>query len=113
MSRRLDATPACLECGADLGSDRATAVFCCTPCRKTWNNRRMQRGAELYDLFMAFRFERPLARVLRVMSMLNRLASQYRDADRRERAGRRSWTSPDVVVERAPHLRASILQRGG
>ena len=113
MSRRLDATPVCLECGAGLPSDRATAVFCSGPCRKVWNNRRMQRGAELYDLFMAFRFDRPLARALRVMSMLNRLASQFREADRRERAGRQSWTSPDVVVERAPHLRATILQRGG
>lgn len=110
MSRRLDAS-VCLECGAGLTSDRETAVFCSTPCRKVWNNRRMQRGAELYDLFMAFRFERPLARVLRVMSMLNRLASQYREADRHERGGRRSWTSPEVVVERAPHLRATVLRR--
>ena len=102
----------CLDCGTAFQAGHSTSLFCAPACRQAWNNRRLRRGAELYDLFMAFRFDRPLARALRVLSMLNRLASNFRDEDRRERGGRRSWTAPDVVAERAPHLRSTILQRG-
>lgn len=103
----------CLECGAAYQADKQTSQFCAAACRRTYNNRRQTRGAELYDLFMAHRFDRDNARSLHVLSMLNRLASIYREDDRRERAGRRSWTPPDVVADRAPHLRAVVLHRGG
>lgn len=102
----------CLECGAAYASEKDTSQFCSTACRRDFNNRRQQRGAELYDLYMALRFDRGPAKMLRVLSMLNRLASIFREQDRRDRDGRRSWTPPAVVAERAPHLRSTILHRG-
>ncbi|MCW6509798.1 hypothetical protein [Lichenifustis flavocetrariae] len=103
----------CLECGAAYQTDKQTSQFCSAACRRAYNNRRQTRGAELYDLFMAHRFDRSAARALRVLSMLNRLASMYREEDRRERGSRRSWTPPEVVAERAPHLRAIVLLKRG
>jgi predicted nucleic acid-binding Zn ribbon protein len=100
----------CLECGAPIATDR-DATFCATGCRQAFNNRRLKRGAELYDLWMAHRYERPLARALHVLTAVNRLAASWRQQDRLERAGRRSWTAPDAVLDRTPWLRAAVLQR--
>ncbi|ACL57614.1 hypothetical protein [Methylobacterium nodulans] len=96
----------CLECGQPYGAAVRHSGFCSTACRQAWNNRRLQRGAEVYDLFMAFRFHRPLARALKLLSALNRLASLYRDEDRHKRAGRPSWRATDVVLASRPYLRA-------
>lgn len=79
----------CRECGHF--HDKAKAAFCCTPCRQAWNNRRMQRGAQLYDLFMAVRYQRGLAKVHSLWSIVCRLAQSWREEDVRERGGRPSW----------------------
>ncbi|WP_341874477.1 hypothetical protein [Methylobacterium nodulans] len=99
----------CLECGQPYGAAARHPGFCSTACRQAWNNRRLQCGAEVYDLWMAFRFQRPLARALKLLSALNRLASLYREEDRRERAGRPSWRAPEVVLASRPYLRAVRL----
>jgi hypothetical protein len=65
-------------------------------------NRRAARGAELYDLFMLHRFERDTAKAMRAMSVMNRLASQWRQEDKARRDGRRSWTSAARVSDRIP-----------
>ncbi|WP_018261317.1 hypothetical protein [Methylobacterium sp. WSM2598] len=86
--------------------------FCAPPCRQRFNNRRLQRGAEVYDLWMAFRFQRSLARALKLLSCLNRLAHLYRQEDLAERAGRSSWRAPEVVLAGRPYLRAvRLVQR--
>ena len=95
----------CLECGAMI----VVQGFCCTECRKTWNNRRAVRGAQLYDLFMAARFDRPVAKALKVWRYLAHFASQFREEDRIERAGRRSWRDPAEIIARHGHLRADTL----
>lgn len=99
---RLDA---CLECGAEY--ERApNREFCSVKCRKDWNNRRMKRGAELYDLYMAHRFDRANAQALGVFQAVNRMASNFRAEDAAERAGRRSWRATRAVLEERPYLRA-------
>lgn len=53
----------CQECGSPIGERRKGQMFCSSPCRQAFNNRRMQRGAELYDLFRALRrFSAPTRR---------------------------------------------------
>ncbi|WP_157182209.1 transcriptional regulator [Methylobacterium sp. WSM2598] len=102
----------CLECGVAYETISRHSSFCSTGCRNDWNNRRLQRGAEIYDLWMAFRFQRPLARALNLLSCLNRLAHLYRQEDRAERAGRASWRAPEAVLASRPYLRAvRLVQR--
>jgi hypothetical protein len=64
------------------------------------------RGAILYDLFMAQRFERDAATEAGVWTLLTRLASDYRAEDERERAGRRSWRTIRAVLAARPSLLA-------
>lgn len=102
----------CLECGAHYAPQSARADFCGTPCRRAWNNRRMVRGAELYDLFMATRFNRELVGPMKLWRLLNRIAAIFRDEDNAERAGRASWRPPQEIIERRPYLRADYLVQG-
>ncbi|SEE60114.1 hypothetical protein SAMN05519104_6687 [Rhizobiales bacterium GAS188] len=96
LTRLAKALPArtCLECGDGFSPQRPHAEFCCAPCRKTFANRRAQRGADLYDLFMASRFDLATAKDLKLWRMMNRLASHFRAEDKRIREGRRSWMRP-------------------
>lgn len=120
-SLRLDAAPpgadtadgaspgyagACLECGAPYAAATAHAEFCGAACRRAWNNRRASRGAAVYDLFMATRYQRHLVAPLKLWRALNRLAAQFRREDSQARAGRRSWVAAKDVLERKPWLNA-------
>lgn len=96
---------ACLECGTQFAAARGRE-FCTSACRQRWNNRRMQRGAELYDLYMAHRFDRANAQALGVFQAVNRMASNFHTEDAAERAGRRSWRATRAVLEERPYLRA-------
>ncbi|MGW5961031.1 transcriptional regulator [Methylorubrum thiocyanatum] len=91
---------------------QSDAEFCGPACRKAWNNRRLLRGAELYDLFMALRWDRRAATGLHVFTALSRLAAGFRREDTEERAGRRSWASPARIIARRPYLRAERLKQG-
>ena len=92
----------CLECGQGFSSVSDHAEFCCAPCRNAWNNRRAARGAEIYDLFMALRFERGAAKLAQVWTLLCAVASAYRDADRVKRDGRRSWRKRRSAIADIP-----------
>ena len=94
---------ACLECGGASGSK---GDFCSRACKDTFGNRRKRRGAELYDLYMAHRWDRLTARQMGVLQAMNRLASDFRDEDRREREGRRSWRKPAEVLAERPYLKS-------
>ena len=100
---------ACLECGGAYTPRQSDAEFCGTPCRKTWNNRRLVRGAEMYDLVMALRWDRAVASGLHVFTALSRMAGGFRRDDIGERAGRRSWAPPARVIARKPYLRRERL----
>ncbi len=79
----------CAECGEAFQSARADKEFCCAPCRQAFNNRRMQRGAELYDLFRIMRRERGIAKEQGVWAEMCRLERQWNDEDH----GRKTWQS--------------------
>lgn len=103
---------ACLECGGEFSAHPTLAKhaeFCSPACRKAFNNRRMVRGAELYDLIMALRCDRKAATAFKVWKMICRMISDFRSEDDRERAGRHSWRHPRVVLARHPYLSAIVL----
>lgn len=89
----------CKECSKPLATTaKATAEFCGTPCRIAWRNRRTHRGAELYDIFMAIRFDRPLAASLGLWALACRMASVWNEDDKE--AGRQSYVPPREAVMR-------------
>lgn len=89
----------CLECGTALEARKtkgAELKFCSPAHRKTFNNRRMTRGGEMYDYVMSGRFERGThAGIWR--EALTVMATHFRDKDKSERDGRQSWHTPDVL----------------
>lgn len=89
----------CIECNAPLAPRKPTGPkpkFCSKACGKIFNNRRAMRGAEMYDLVMAGRFERAThAGMWR--PTLTLLASHYREKDKSERNGMQSWHTPDIA----------------
>jgi hypothetical protein len=58
---------------------------------------------------MAHRYDRAKAIELGVMTLMNRLAAEFKEDDRRRRAGRRSWRRSLDVLDRHPSLRAVHL----
>jgi hypothetical protein len=101
---RCPAIRACLECGGEVHSRRADAEFCSRPCVRAWSNRRMVRGAEIYDLLMVHRYQRGLAAKFKVWRTINRLAALYRAEDVAERGGRRSWRRLTAFMQGRPFL---------
>lgn len=111
----------CLECDDQFKAEVKTATFCSTAHRTTFNNRRKERGAELYDLLMACRFERQASRrdptnqdaKPSVFTMLYRMARQFRDQDIEQRNGRKSWRPARKVLARGQHthLNSVVIQR--
>jgi hypothetical protein len=94
--------PICQECGIRImKNSKRERKFCSKECRFTFNTRRRVRGAELYDLFMATRFDRDDAKSKKLWGVMCSLASAYRDSDKLLRAGRKSWDA-DANYERIP-----------
>ncbi|MGX1353356.1 hypothetical protein AB7M49_006977 [Bradyrhizobium elkanii] len=88
----------CQECGEDISARRRGQEFCKPSCRQAFNNRRMQRGAELYDLFRALRRERADAKALNLWTELCRLELKYQIEDETARPGRRSYMPPQKAI---------------
>lgn len=105
------ASRTCAECGQTYTALRAHSEFCGAACRKAFNNRRMTRGAELYDLFMAVRYERDEANAAHVWSNMCKLAADYRVKDEAERGGRRSWGDWKGWLRNNPWLAAVVITR--
>lgn len=98
-------TQLCLECGKPLESvKRSSQLHCSRECRNTFNNRRLQRGAILYDLFMANRYQRTLAKEIKVWGKICRAVITWREEDKAKRDGRNSWLDPRQVLQRDPSL---------
>lgn len=92
------AQPCCKECGQALPPAKPNAPhqrFCSAPCRKTFNNRRATRGAELLDYFMSVRYHRSTHSG--GLAIMSQMAALWREEDNREREGRQSWITPDLT----------------
>lgn len=98
----------CLECGEVFAPHRPDETFCTPKCRKDWGNRRMQRGAQLYDLMMAQRYERSDATEAGTWTMLTRMTQQFKAEDEAARAGRRSWRAIKDVISSNLYLKAIV-----
>ena len=103
-------TPTCIYCGTEFERKAQQQEFCSTPCRKAWNNQRMLRGAELYDMFMAVRFERKTAKVLGLWTLMCRLAMYWREEDLNKSCSR-SWRKPHDAKERSAWALATVVHR--
>lgn len=80
----------CWETGKPMPEGmKDTAHFLTDQARTAWNNRRKSRGAELYDLFMAYRYDRKRAKLLGLFSRMCALAAKWRYEDKE--AGRTSF----------------------
>ena len=99
----------CLECGKAFTARRKVSLYCSAKCRSDWSNRRNMRGAILYDLKMAERFERDDAKDASVLSIMNRLCADWRDEDNRRRSGRKSWGDWKSWLLDRPYLYADRL----
>ncbi len=88
----------CLECAKPVERPRIGQEFCCPSCRLAFNNRRMQRGAEMYDLFRALRRERETAKALNLWTEICRLELAWEQEDQRDRPGRRSYMPPKKAL---------------
>lgn len=95
----------CRECGTALAGRDRRAQFCGPACRKAHNNRRMTRGAVLYDFLMEHRFNRNATDANELRNLLYGLVSEYREQD--QAAGRPcSWSDPREFLAANPWLRA-------
>lgn len=95
-----EVTRACRECGALFPSRQHNAAFCSDRCRRRHNRRRITRGAELYDIVMSARFERPGERP--EPGLYDRMIQAYRSADLALRSGRPSWQKVTQAITRLP-----------
>lgn len=97
MTERRIFSRTCCECGSKFETVRTEAEFCGTPCRKTYNNRRAMRGAEIYDIAMAWRFGDGEGRINEARDLLCALLSGYNEQDKESRPGRRSYGKYRVI----------------
>lgn len=91
----------CLECGLEFKPKRK-GEFCGRPCYQAWTNRRLQRGAILYDLFMAVRHDRAEATKAQAWTIMCNCARAFADGDQARRGGRRSWVQLKDALARLP-----------
>ena len=74
----------CQECGTPFLAKKNHAKFCSTVCRKTWNNRRATRGAQMYDAVMAMRYDRKKAKSLGIdWTFICRMAEMFNAQDQK------------------------------
>jgi hypothetical protein len=100
----------CRECGEMIfAAQRGTREFCSSLCRSMFNNRRLRRGGQFYDLVMEWRFRMTADTPTGAQSLLCRMAAAFKAEDDRDRAGRQSWDDVARVRERNSHLVATVV----
>lgn len=88
----------CLECASPLAPSKRERRFCSSICKSTFNNRRLRRGAEIYDLFRAMRRDRKLASELDIWTEMCRLDTLWEDEDRAENRVAKSYKPPAMAL---------------
>lgn len=102
-------TRRCPECGTKHLASAKHGRFCSREHRNAFNNRRMTRGLAIYDLLMACRYQRGLAKRMKLWGLLCKILVTFREEDQQERDGRASWLHPNDVVPRYHHLYAETI----
>lgn len=92
----------CCSCGMHIDKTDYRARFCSMECKRSFNNRQAVRGATMYPFIMTMRYDRTEATRLKAWGTLCDLATKFRDEDKAEREGRRSWHKLSVVLDRLP-----------
>ena len=95
----------CLECKAEFLSRQYSSEFCCAGCRSTFNNRRTQRGAMLYDLMMMERVDDKDFARLHLENRVEMLMAAFVADDLKEKRKRSYKTPLDVNVATAAYCR--------
>lgn len=94
----------CPECGtpltASVGRGRPKR-YCSVQCDKAFDNRRMTRGALMYDLVMMWRWDRQAERKHDIRKLMGRVASEYFTEDQRWP----TWREIEDVLHDVTHLR--------
>lgn len=88
----------CKECGGQFKSRQYNAEFCGTECRRTFNNRRAQRGAVLYDMAMIDAFDSDTSKRFDLEARIKAALDAWKTEDAEAREGRRSWKRPNEVA---------------
>lgn len=104
----------CAECGTEFVPGKRHGEFCKEECRIRFRNRRNTRGAALYDMMMAHRFERGRVDADEIRSAMYTFVSLWREEDKAEREGRQSWNDPrahGAIMERDLSWKAQILTK--
>lgn len=91
----------CLECGTKYERKRSAAEFCGDKCRMAFNQRRRDRGTELYDILMSARFDAKDRAA--PGDLVAKLLSAYKAADDHARNGRASWQRWSQAQTRIPN----------
>lgn len=99
----------CAECGEEFPAGVESAEFCSQAHRLAYNNRRRDRGALLYDLYVHLRFNREAAAEKNLRTLVDRMVGIWVEEDR---ARRRRIMRPlhDCTQAALPHtvLRTEI-----
>lgn len=83
----------CSECGKEFASRQYNAEFCSGLCRNTFNNRRQQRGATLYDLEMLTLADPDVAAKHELDRRRKNLIRRWMKDD-----AKRTWKRPRLIV---------------
>lgn len=79
----------CRECGHERSAAQR-GKFCSSMCRQKNINRGNLRGGQLYDLFMAMRYDRANAQEQELWKLMCRMGQKWHEEDKA--AGRPSFT---------------------
>lgn len=93
-------TRTCLECATPIPPSRSGEPrrFCCTACRRAFNNRAQTRGAHAYHLIRAIRRDRDEAKELNLWTELCRLELAWEDEDRAAGRVTNSYKPPRMAL---------------
>lgn len=102
----------CSECGTEFQAKVASAEFCCQEHRLAYNNRRRDRGAMLFDLYVHTRFNRKASQEKGLQTLIDRMVGNWVEEDRA--VGRKPMRElQDCIQAALPHTAIRTAYRAG
>lgn len=92
----------CIECNGEFTSRQYNADFCSGACRKTFNNRRLTRGAVLYDFTMLIASAEPGPRGA-LERRRDKIIARWRQEDHAAKRRRMTKRLSDVMTDTAAY----------